>query len=637
MSAMKDFSPVNINEPEESVMRNEALFRALVQNSMDIFILTNRYFRLQYISDAVTKTLGYYPDELTGRIGFEIIHPDDKEVFAAWLAQLMEKPSRIVPLEFRAKNSIGSWIYMEASGQNMLDDEHVAALVINCRDIQAKKIADRALVQAEQRLTLLLNNTKESFIILDNRFKVTAYNKAAQEHSPYFFKQELQSGLSFPDLVDVSEKESFISLFEKVMQGKEQQRDTVYTDNNGELHIYHHLYKSLDLGSEGHGIFITSSDITEKRQAEIALKESEDKFRTIIEYSFDAVVIIDENAIVKYVSPSITNLVGFEVEEMLGRNGFEFIHPDDVAEVQEKLSGVINNREENYADYRTITKSGSYKWVEAKAKNMLTNKHIQGMLVSLRDISQRKKMIEEQTALTNELVKYNKDLQQFSFITSHNLRAPVANLMSLLSLYNRKNTADPFNNELLNKFDDCTHQLNDTLNDLINVLVIRSKPDGSIEYIRFDEVTKQVRKNVDGLLREINGEIITDFSEAAGVEYNKVHLESIFINLISNAIKYSSPERKLQISITAMPTTEGVKLVFSDNGIGIDLARYGNRIFGLYQRFHSGKQGKGLGLYMIKSQIIASGGSIKVESEPGAGSSFIVHFKNKPSEPRFME
>jgi PAS domain S-box-containing protein len=618
-----------MREQGHQLIKGEALFKALVQSSGDIFILTDQYFKFHYISDAVTQILGYYPDELAGRSGFEIIHSNDQEYFAAWLAQLMERTAEVPPIEFRIKNSIGGWVYLEAFGKNMLQDEQVNALIINCRDIQAKKIADQALLQAEHRLTLLLNNTKESFIILNSRLRVIAYNKAAQEHSPYFFTQELQSGLSFLELIPGDQAESCLALLERAAKGTEQQKDTVYTDAKEHQHIYHHIFRSLDLGSEGNGIIITSTDITEKRQAEIALKESKERFETIIEYSFDAVVIIDENAIVKYVSPSVTQLVGFLPEELMGKSGFELIHHEDLAEVKAKLASIINEADETYADYRSITKDGTYKWLEAKGKNMFRNPHINGILVSFRDITQHKQMLQEQLSLTSELAKYNKDLQQFSFITSHNLRAPVANLMSLLSLYNRNEPGDPFNIELLKKFDECTYQLNDTLNDLINVLVIRSKPNADLEYVKFSEVISHILRNVQVLLQEAGGELKADFSEVEGVEYNRVHMESIFLNLISNSIKYCSPGRKLQINIRSEKTGEGVRLIFTDNGIGIDLNRYGDRIFGLYQRFHAAKEGKGLGLYMIKSQIISCGGSIKVQSEPGVGTSFFVHFKSQ--------
>ncbi|HEX6916047.1 MAG TPA: PAS domain S-box protein [Chitinophagaceae bacterium] len=492
---------------------------------------------------------------------------------------------------------------------------------------ESKRMADEALVKAEQRLTMLLNNTKESFIILNNALKVVAYNKAAQEHSPFFFNSELQSGLSLLDLVPASEAACHISMMEKVLEGEEQERETCFMDAEGQVHYYRHDYRRLNQGSEGYGIFITSTDITERKIAALELKENEEKFKTIIEYSYDAIAIIDGTGMISYISPSVKHLLGFEPEEMVGKSGFEFIHPDDRGNTAGKLAALTNHPEiEHRVDYRSITRDGSYKWLEAKGKNMSSNKHINGILVSLRDISDRKKLLDEQTVLATELTKYNKDLQQFSFITSHNLRAPVANLMGLLALYNQDDPADPTNVELIDKFHECTRKLNDTLNDLINVLVIRSRPNADLEYIRFEDVLHHVQRNIDGLVKASGGTISFDFSAAEGVEYNRVHMESIFMNLISNAVKYAEPQRRLVISVRSEQTEQGVRLIVKDNGIGIDLDRYGERMFGLYQRFHSGKDGKGLGLYMIKSQITASGGKIEVDSEPGAGSSFKVTF-----------
>lgn len=621
------FETTHNRAAEEAIKRSEALFKALVHNATDIFILTDKSFRVTYVSDAFEKILGHDPEKLVGNIGFSLIHPDDLEMVAAWLAKVVEKPFESTVIELRVKSNFGNWIYFEASAQNLLADKQVASIVFNLRNIHASKIADQALVKAEQRLTLLLNNTKESFLLLNSKFEVIAYNKAAQENAPFFLSKDLQSGISVLDLVDPSEKEHCRIFLEQAMREEESERNTEFTDDSGKLHIYHHIYRLLQSGNEKN-LFITSTNITERWKAETALKENEERFKTIIEYSFDAIVILDEAGLMQYASPSIHHLLGFEPEELIGKNCFDFIYSEDAPEVRRKLESIMRNEEEDFADYRSVTKNGSLKWLEAKGKNMFDNKHVNGILVSLRDISERKRLMEEQTMLTNELQKYNNDLRQFSFITSHNLRAPVANLISLLSLYNHEQPADKFNLELIEKINECTLTLNDTLNDLVNVLVVRSNPNADKEFVRFSEIASKVESDTMALLKSAGGKIHYDFSKAEGIEYNRLHLESIFLNLISNAIKYSSPDRTLKIEISSEQTDEGTKLSFADNGIGIDLERYGDRVFGLYQRFHAAKEGKGLGLYMIRSQIVASGGDIQVFSKPGEGTVFVIYFRS---------
>jgi signal transduction histidine kinase len=272
-------------------------------------------------------------------------------------------------------------------------------------------------------------------------------------------------------------------------------------------------------------------------------------------------------------------------------------------------------------------KDGHFVPVEVTSIIMKDGNGIVYLSTIIRDITEKKKIESEQKALTEELLKNNQDLQQFSFITSHNLRAPVANLLSLLSLFNKENPADDFNQLLIEKFEEATQQLNQTLNDLVNILVIKSNNNIERETISFTDIFIEVKKNIDNLLQQQHGKIQADFSAIDEIQYNRIHIESIFLNMISNAIRYSSPDRKPEIKVKSYKVDDWAIVEFSDNGLGMDLNRYGDRLFGLYQRFHGNKEGKGLGLYMTRSQIIAMGGKIEVESAVGKGTKFKIFFK----------
>jgi signal transduction histidine kinase len=120
-----------------------------------------------------------------------------------------------------------------------------------------------------------------------------------------------------------------------------------------------------------------------------------------------------------------------------------------------------------------------------------------------------------------------------------------------------------------------------------------------------------------------------NFDEVSFLNTNKSYLESILLNLLKNSIKYNSPTRKLKINITANQMEDCVVLIFNDNGIGIDLERNRDKIFGLYQRFHDYPDSKGLGLYLVKSQVETMGGTIGIESKVNIGTTFKLTFKNK--------
>jgi len=749
------FDTTEKNAAIEKLQQSEELFKALVQNSTDVFQLTDHQLHTRYVSNAVTNVLGYTPCQLQGISLLDFIHPDDVNAINHWLNILQQQPGVTHRVEARVKNSHDDWIYIEVNGRNMIGVDHIDAIVINYRDIQLKKMADNALALAEQRMSLLLNNTKESFIVVDSKLCVLTYNKAAQEHMGNFFTKDIQSGISILELVAQDRIEEMMTIFAHVFARKEVTMETDFTDELGDLHVYSHVYRPLITGEEIQGIFITSTNITERKLAEQKVKASEEKYRTIIQESFDAMLINDEQSHIIDASPAIAKVLGFTPEELYGNSIFSLVHEDYHALVNAKLNDVLEAPgRERSIDLRMRHRMGNHVWVEMKTRNMLHNKHIKGLIVLMRDISERKKaeeiislseqrfkglvqsgadmisiideegfvkyssptvinvlgndpikdigknvfayihpddlewtkqtftnmlqtgvrkmnfgpyrfpnakgeyrwletvvtnlyddpavrgivinsrdvtenkkLNEEQQALTEELMKNNKDLQQFSFITSHNLRAPVANLMGLLSLYDKTNTDIDFNGVLIEKFEESVQQLNSTLNDLLEILVLRSNTNQEKEILSFTEIYHSACKSIELQLNEQNGNLQADFSVVDTVAYNKVHLESIFLNLISNAIKYRHTERQLQINIRSMQQDHWTVVLFEDNGIGIDIERYKDRMFGMYQRFHAGREGKGLGLYMIKSQIHSMGGKIEVESVPGEGSIFKVYFK----------
>ncbi len=226
------------------------------------------------------------------------------------------------------------------------------------------------------------------------------------------------------------------------------------------------------------------------------------------------------------------------------------------------------------------------------------------------------------------MTQNNKDLKQFSYITSHNLRAPISNLLGLLQLVDRKKITDPLLLEILNGFKTSTELLNDTINDLAKVLVIKNNAPMPQEKIVLQDMLDKVLGQIKNLIDEHQPAIGTGFAEVQSIPFSSTYMESIFLNLLTNAIKYKSPDRKLKIDIDAYYESEDkIIFVFTDNGIGLDVERYKDRLFGLYQRFHNHPDSRGLGLYLVRSQLESLGGSINIKSKVGEGTSFILTFK----------
>jgi signal transduction histidine kinase len=226
------------------------------------------------------------------------------------------------------------------------------------------------------------------------------------------------------------------------------------------------------------------------------------------------------------------------------------------------------------------------------------------------------------------LVETNKSLEKFSHITSHNLRAPVQNLISLTQMQKDDSLSTELKSEICDKIYHSVIQLDQSLNDLSEVLASKSQ-NIKIEDLNFEKEFYEALSSIDLQVKESEIAIETNFSECPQITYPKHFLNSIFLNLLTNAIKYRSMEKKAQIKIRTEYKMGQHILHFSDNGIGIDLEKHGDKIFGIYERFHTKIEGKGLGLYIVKSQIEGMKGKIEVDSSPGQGTSFRIYFNLK--------
>ncbi len=234
----------------------------------------------------------------------------------------------------------------------------------------------------------------------------------------------------------------------------------------------------------------------------------------------------------------------------------------------------------------------------------------------------------------HELIEQNHQLEQFSFITAHNLRAPVARIIGLSNVLKLQPKNSEENEFILRKVVDTSKELDAVIHDLTKILEIKK---GSIENFEKVNLQRKINRATSLLLDDINSskaEIQCDFENAPEVFALPQYIESIFLNLLSNAIKYKSPERRPFIKIRSWREPKRFCLSVKDNGIGLDTQRYKNKLFGLYQRFHNHVEGKGIGLHLVKTQVEALGGQIEVHSKLQGGTTFIITLPTKPSPNR---
>lgn len=232
------------------------------------------------------------------------------------------------------------------------------------------------------------------------------------------------------------------------------------------------------------------------------------------------------------------------------------------------------------------------------------------------------------TARTEYLLKQNKKLESFTHMVSHNLRSHVSNLTSLLYFYKEEESKDE-KDFLIDQLEKTVNNLGTTLNDLLEIIRIKEDAKKENERLLFEDTFSKTKEIFERKIAETKAEIITDFSKAPEIEYSPVYLKSIMQNLLSNALKYSSPERTPIIRFTTSIVNDSIQLEVRDNGLGIDLIKYGSQLFGLNKIFHSHPESKGVGLFITKAQIEGMGGEIQVHSEVNKGTEFKIIFNKK--------
>lgn len=310
------------------------------------------------------------------------------------------------------------------------------------------------------------------------------------------------------------------------------------------------------------------------------------------------------------------------------------IHPDDLENVKQATTYLREGKNlYNNLTYRIKTLQGDWKWILSFSKMISSDGSARKNVVvgSLMDIDFIKQKEIELQGITKELRKKNNELEKFAYITSHNLRAPVVNLISLTELQQENSLPQELQDEIRQNIYECVRQLDNTLNDLVEIVASQSGKSAKSEDLDLRTELNMVIKTIENQIRNSGAEIVVNFEKDLKIHFPRHYLHSILVNLFTNAIKYKSKDRKLVITLKTREDKEYTQLFFSDNGIGINLDKYGNKIFGLYQRFHTTIEGKGLGLYIIKSQIEAMDGKIEVDSLPDVGTTFRIYFKKHKS------
>lgn len=377
------------------------------------------------------------------------------------------------------------------------------------------------------------------------------------------------------------------------------------------------------------------------KNLEVLFSQNSIQLENIFNSAHVSIISTDTKGIITNFNKGAELMLGYKASELIGIHSPIIIHL--LAEVIQRgelltqeygriIEGfevfvhAANKGEFESREWTYIRKDGKHFPVQLVVSAIKdTHKNITGYLGIATDITELYSANEKLNNMSAQLQKKNAQLLNFAHITSHNLRSPVSNLNSLVYFYKEAHH-ETEKAELFEQFEKVIAHLTTTLNDLVQALQIQEDIGVEKKLLKFEQIFQQVIEIFAGTIKETNAIINADFSHLEAISYPKNYLESIMLNLFSNALKYRSPERIPKVEFKTMNDQGVFKLIVKDNGLGIDLNKHGNKLFGMNKVFHRHPEAKGVGLFITKTQIEAMGGTIFAESEVGVGTQFTIQF-----------
>ena len=395
---------------------------------------------------------------------------------------------------------------------------------------------------------------------------------------------------------------------------------------NGEVKYIKGLSKTIR-NLKGTAIKMTGAnwDITELRSTELRLKKSKELFAETFDSASIGMAIVSPDFRWLKVNKSMSNSLGYSEKELLEMKTTDITHPDDLDKSAAHHEHAYKGLKKPYQiEKRYFHKDGHLVHVilgVTMVKDINGNpSHTIAQFLDITDRIEDKKKLETLVEVTKS---QNESLMNFAHIVSHNLRSHSTNMTMLAKFLLQEEDEKELKN-INRMISDAAESLSETITHLNDVVQVKT---GGLENLQSTSVLntiEHIKKSIGGLLEEQDAIIKIDVNKSHFVNVVPAYLESIFLNILTNALKYSSIDRIPVIEIKSELKKETVLIIFKDNGQGIDLKRHGDKIFGMYKTFHNHKDARGIGLFITKNQIEAMSGSIKIESVVDQGTTIFI-------------
>jgi PAS domain S-box-containing protein len=642
-----DFLQGKSEHADLAISPDSPVFKEILNNLPSLVCIKNR--------DGVYTMVNYAFLDLAGVKRSEVIGKNDVEI-GLFLnpEQIMEADAQVftsgqkkhIPVEpFTSKHGELYWF---TTNKIPIKDENgeIEAIAIISDNITSKISSEQQLKKSEQRYKSIFENNYSGIIVVSKELRILnknrAFNSLVGINLNFLGIDDLNKYISPEDAKDLRDLMNGVISRNYEYFDLRLQLNNLKTKSLVEtLCFVRGLYNQSGVFTEA---VVTFQDISDQIKSQKELEDSESRFRTIVENATEAILLLDfDSEMYIDLNDNAMELFGYTAAE------FEEASLGDLSPINQ-ASG--ENSREKSNEYMARAMKGErvvYEWIVRRKDGKLVpcevrlvrlpyrDKNI--VRISVIDITERKKAehllnLEKQKLQSSntELVDVNhrledqkEQLQEFAYIASHNLRSPAGNIKALLDFYSN----DPNEENLglmLDKLSIVSDDLMDTINDLAKVVQIKNEVSKDREDVYLLKVLEKTKESLSQTFTNLNATISTNLTDEIKIYAPKTYIESIFLNFISNALKYSKDNVPPKLQVDYSETKSNVVLEFKDNGLGIDLNKFRTKLFGLRKTFHKNKDSRGVGLFITKAQVEAIGGSVDVKSEVDKGSEFKLTF-----------
>jgi PAS domain S-box-containing protein len=555
-----------------------------------------------------------------------LIHPDDRlEVLNSVDNAVKNKQQNLV-IEYRYLHKNGNYIWREdtinflydSNGKNTKD----VLVVRNVTEQKKNRIElEQITSMLEQTSSLAkvggweVNMNTHEVLWTDLIYEIYELSKTEFAPNVYSILRYFKKGGSRNKITEFFKQ--------AVINGKFYDEELELITANGNHKWVRAIGKPLFQNGKCVKVFGTLQDITQKKQTDLKLKE----LALVASKTTDAVIITDANAKISWVNNAFEKMTEYTLEEVVGKEQKDLLAGAKTNfDSLNKMMEATKLFEPTKATLLNYTKSGKPIWFDISITPVFDENGVCTNFIDVKkDVTERMEKQEQLQALTNVTADQNKRLLNFTYIVSHNIRSHSANLTGLINLIDQTEDEEE-KQDLFNMLKTSTHKLEETIQNLNEIISVQNNLNQAKSVLNLKQEIERTFLVVNDVILESKVQIKNEVADNINLEVIPAYLDSILLNLITNAIKYRSPERQPVIELSTETEGEYLVLLVKDNGLGLDLQKFKDKLFGMYKTFHNNPNSRGIGLFITKNQIEAMNGKVEVESQVNVGTTFKIYF-----------